>query len=536
MTRRVFLTRSSGGLWCGFPGWLLLGPLLSVGCGDDGKPGRSAPSTEEDSGTSEEDDAGMLADDAGADSGTEGTLPADLPFYRSGMRLRATLVGGADAPLALEGWHDFELDVPCAFRVATDDRVRCLPATGESYAPWPSVFADADCTQPALVHTAECGPPGPYHLVSQSGCQVRSAVHQLARVADTTTFYAKDPEGTCGEYELSDGGALYRLGDALAPTMFVAAEVQNTQGSRLTRQMYVGEDGSLESASPADDERGAEGCELRPVSGSLRCVPFARVYGDDDWWYSAEGCEGQTLAYGNRYEPSCLEPQIGIKPDFENFVCGAPAISLFRPGARTTSTVYDGSARMCIARDAASDDLLWSLYRVGESLSPEYLETVTTDAVGSGRLRLRMHHASDGQPVAYARRDGKFSYQDTLLDLSCELTPTAAHGLRCVPAPTGRYYSDDGCTQPILALPSEECGALPTAVSLSSLPDMVCGEPELQSGPQVFRVGAALPTDTQVFFGEPGFCTPGEASNTGLFAVGDAISLDSLAELVRTRE
>src|SRR5207248_3319025 len=83
----------------------------------------------------------------------DGALPdaaggAIVGPWRSGTRLRARVKDGGDGARLFVGWWDQKLGLSCSFRMATDDKLRCLPDIESG----PTYRAD-DCSMPSYVMT-----------------------------------------------------------------------------------------------------------------------------------------------------------------------------------------------------------------------------------------------------------------------------------------------------------------------------------------------------------------------------------------------
>lgn len=101
---------------------------------------------------------------------------------------------------------------PCDIRVATDGVPRCLPQRFDG-----GYFADAACTRP-LVQASQ--PPA---LVSiDTGAPARFAVHPVGAPFTDATIHVAGAAG-CAAVTRGDGVEYFALGDARAPTDFVAA-------------------------------------------------------------------------------------------------------------------------------------------------------------------------------------------------------------------------------------------------------------------------------------------------------------------------
>jgi hypothetical protein len=136
-------------------------------------------------------------------------------FEHSGSRLKANVLTAADGTTHLLGWHDTQLDVDCAFGLASDDVMRCLPSTNIVATPG---YTDSTCMHPiALQQQGGCGATVPsYAIEYTSDCTPRMAVWTVTGVGEAYYGCSFVPTG---------GYTVWVLGDTIDPSTFVAGTV-----------------------------------------------------------------------------------------------------------------------------------------------------------------------------------------------------------------------------------------------------------------------------------------------------------------------
>lgn len=447
--------------------WLLgvlsLAWLGMNGCGDDGGKGR-AP--REDAGT----DAGADAGNSGADaSDPDGRVPGEdasvkegpkafLPLYENGTRLRAVSLGEAGATeRRLLIWYDTELNTECRFERAEDGEIRCLP-WGQTLAPG---FADSACTQavfydPLVVPCADV-PTYRRESVGAGSC-AGNRVFRLERLALTEVYHESCP---AEPQVLPAGASVWRDQEVVGPERFVRA----TRRERLNEggvgvREWIGEDGSREVTQIVDGTYGA--CSAREVAeGGWRCLP-SPAYHEQPWWFADEGCSETPLAYASRVD-ECREPsKLGL--EWRSGRDGLPSVVAL--GEPVTGTVYERSLSngQCEARE--SSDLLWTLYRIEGLFDVTRLRALSETPHGSGRVR-PLHYAIDDVLLTLVPGEGGATMYDSKHDARCAAV-RHGEGRLCIPerfplAEGPLYFSDTGCSEPVLWIPHEP---LPAQVGL----------------------------------------------------------------------
>lgn len=171
--------------------------------------------------------------DAIADALTDPVADAKADANESGSRLKARRNIADDGAREFVGWYDSQLQVNCAFAMASDGSTRCLPEAvlgGQGTA----FYKDSACTQPVAWVRANCQAPK-YAIewilnACTGGSSTIAMSHYLVYAvgAQTTAsqLYSKY-SGKCSAYTgAPPADTFYALGAETPPTTFVAASEQ----------------------------------------------------------------------------------------------------------------------------------------------------------------------------------------------------------------------------------------------------------------------------------------------------------------------
>jgi hypothetical protein len=403
----------------------------------------------------------------GAAPGVGGST-ADRPFT-SGTRLRARVFDGGDGAVALYEWHDTELDMPCAFRLAVDGVVRCLPYKREARAHFTStdiVYLDGRCSSPVALFNADVALPeyvlGDPNLVP---CAPEAARHLVYRVGEELSdlpgnvYYRVGEEcHSIGSPDLSaESRKAAKLGDAVDPRIFVAAErVLAESTERLSPVEVRGADGSRERVGVWDSVKAAE---CAPLWGDgAPCVPTYVA------WYVSEFTDSactKPQAYVSRSTPfngpdgdeNCPPPEVAVHYAPSGDTCSDWTYTLYEVGPAAT-----GSYRLDHGACTPANDPEHSEFELGEPLPQGTFDSIETALVGNGRLKLEVNATHGGARLDFG--DSLLYFEDTLLGETCSPVVACNGKLLCDPEP-GRagYYSDSACTEPVILVPPSECDA-----------------------------------------------------------------------------
>jgi hypothetical protein len=442
-------------------------------------------------------------------------------FFKSGTRLKVRNLRSEGTVVGIGGLFDSLRNEPCLFWHTADGTIRCLPNVGTSYSPQADTFADSACTQPAVVTRGDCSKPAMRILADSNGCP--NATAQVYRLKPGATRYHSERDGKCSEDALSIGETIQTLGDEVSLTDFVSAKEILVGDGRLSRRVYVTEDGAAITVGATDNMLGGARCDIRPSGPTTICLPSAQV--EVDWynWYQDEQCSTTLLALASsRYR--CEKPVIGLRLDHRMDCNGWWAIAgFFEPGAPVTGKVYDDSGGACLARQTTDKDVHYSFTLVGNAVSENTIAQLNTVRSGSGRLRPSVYEAQDGFPI-----EPTFVYFDTELETECLSYRTEHDGIRCAPltrAVPSSMFGDPACTKR-LALMVQADGCAPPGYGTEEIPSECEGAPAKLS---VFRL--APPTrELFALSGENCAPAPPPEAEHQYFAIGESIPLDHLAE------
>ncbi|MFN7131999.1 MAG: hypothetical protein ACK4N5_07945 [Myxococcales bacterium] len=142
----------------------------------------------------------------------------------SGTRLKARVGVSPDGAKVFLGWHDSARNEDCSFVLATDNKLRCLPAGRPSM----GRYADANCTEPLADPGASlCGGVGPLPYIVDTRCDPArgtfTRVHQIRGKVTLSQYWVREDTGACAAR--SGGTTEYAVGRAaVAPEEFVELE------------------------------------------------------------------------------------------------------------------------------------------------------------------------------------------------------------------------------------------------------------------------------------------------------------------------
>jgi len=144
--------------------------------------------------------------------------PPDVGWQEpvAGTRLVPVFLTAEDESRQFVGWFDRLRGEDCAFELAADGQVRCLP----SEAIEATVFADATCK----TRMASACSSARYVIERESACGDRPRFHVFApgRRFRPTSAFAQTEHG-CSRVAPDDAGVYVAVGDEVPPALFVAA-------------------------------------------------------------------------------------------------------------------------------------------------------------------------------------------------------------------------------------------------------------------------------------------------------------------------
>src|SRR5262249_45662184 len=129
-------------------------------------------------------------------------------------------------------WFDRQRNEDCAFKVANDGLLRCLPLHADNA---PTSYSDPMCTTPVMYFLpARCSAPPPYSVVpySGNGCRGTYQVYQAQPQPISPTpanYYSKTVTGSCVQRAIG-AAELFAL-SSVEPSAFVAGEIVRTSAT-----------------------------------------------------------------------------------------------------------------------------------------------------------------------------------------------------------------------------------------------------------------------------------------------------------------
>jgi hypothetical protein len=369
---------------------------------------------------------------------------------QSGSRLRLVIREHDDGSSEVVELHDVERDEVCAYRLAADGRLRCLPKPV-----WTIRYLDEGCTEPVAVLVL--GGPGPapssvrsYMDVASCGERWRHEVHKLGALLELTAGTALYRLGAGGCVASASSREEDRHAEVVRPIApdELAAGLEGWGGGRIMMRHIASDDGSrwCDTATLLDRDLDDQPCEVAVgEDGAIRCLPrpaqLRHGFSDPD-------CTSEVTVV---HEESCAEepPRFAGEyvPDAE-----CTARRRFRTvGAEVTEPLYRSYGEMCEVWEPFQS---WVVLQAGPAVSPtSFAELPFTYLPGGSRLERAVR--SDGRGLILDRR----LFRDTTLDIQCGFRAAADGRDRCLPATgltsgqatAGSYFADADCTIPAAA-------------------------------------------------------------------------------------
>ncbi|HEU5056171.1 MAG TPA: hypothetical protein VFU21_06590 [Kofleriaceae bacterium] len=393
--------------------------------------------------------------DAGPGDGPDAGDPDALDCQgRSGTRIRQVIRNHADGSRQFVRLHDAELGETCAFGLAADSSLRCIPlADGSPFAAGAVMYTDPGCgTNNRIAQlTAAVGDPPPTHMQQQvaggtaDGCGAVTFNYQLGNqltIAPETTIYRKDPDDQC--VGVSAGSNPYfEIAAELAPDGLVAGTESWVGQGRIQQRRLDGEDGSrwcdIDSFRDLELETS---CSLQfGEDNSIQCLPAALGIGA---FFSTDTCGAGSELPLMVVPGSC---DSGARYALESAIAACPYRRRVRAlGAEYTDPYYQNTGT-CVAVDDGSD----TAYRVGPAMSGTSFASFTRTYIAAGGDRLERGDLDNSLGLRFFR----FQWRDTTLDLACSFQTLADESIRCIPttgsqefpvATVTSLFSDAGCT------------------------------------------------------------------------------------------
>lgn len=394
-----------------------------AGAGDGGS---GAPITPEGGAGNVAGQGGSGGAEAGAagDGNDGGEGPDVRGHFASGWRLRAIWEGAPGARRWL-GWFDVELQEVCAFQLAKDGLLRCLPLASAVG------FADAECLTPTLPSETGCEVP-PFAVERGGACHDEITAYATNRGALLGPFYGQSGD-SCLAVSAPLGSEVHSLRKVPLSTFIAALEIEGQSDDQLAISYLEGEDGSLQP-SRIFDVQGNYPCEPG-ASGPYadRCAPAHTALARADLHAYADP-ECQTLV---AIDPSCRPHSLQAVREVTYDDCSEVVVEYKQLGdpLEAHAEMPAGGAQVCGVTSAP-----FPAYAIGAVIAPSELPQLEIVDHGGGRLKARYFATAAGEMLAFK------AFYDSELDLECQSARTAL-GRRCLPASAPEsLYADPECT------------------------------------------------------------------------------------------
>jgi hypothetical protein len=380
-------------------------------------------------------------------SSDAGAPPAPAWLYQSGTRLRARVTDAGGGARRFDGWYDTQLATPCTFRRAADGVQRCVPMAQIIYGP--TFYLDAACSVPATDYVdpeaeapffATNGPlvPAPpaacgADLIAASTYDEYAVEAWRVGPAQPTTgaFFYRNDSGGCSQFPMSVS-PVYPLEPLAAAQLVGATATVETRGPSMAVKILTADDGAKAVGEAFDTTLG------RP------CFPSWVYFVTNDY-----RCWAATARTPNETPQGCGSGAVAACAD-EIFVDG----SVCGPSFHTLAAAPCGPP--------GGDG--FDFYELGAPFDPARFPSLTSELVGTGRLRLVIARPSDDDrplfvnPPFFASQDRYIpgSFFDTERQLPCDAAAFEDGTIRCLTFDTlsADIYSDPACSNPIAAQPN----------------------------------------------------------------------------------
>jgi hypothetical protein len=407
------------------------------------------------------------ASGAGGASSLEGSATessgAPAPDYASGSRIHAVLFVSGSAKL-FKTWHDTQLDTDCAFGLAEDGKVRCVPTVSLT-----TSYSDAGCTKPLLNATPCNGTPKFVGIGSSIGCPTQGpAIYRLGpklAAAPAMAYQMKDTACTA-VMQSGDGDFYEGIAKVDAQTLVEGTTTREKRSSALSVDVLRGADGSIETQGIVQTPAGYDCSLYLPfIDIPQRCWPQNVAY--QEVFFSDSACQ-TSVAFKPGYGTYCSEnpSSVEVEPSTPP-KCISQAVPAFAEiGAKSPGSVYrkDGAQGMCMANPPVEPSS--TFWTIGAAIPTTSFAELATKEEGTGPVLVRAITAATGERL----RSGVFF--DTARKATCRPERAGDGQLRCLPFTDGGSqaysFTDEMCKEPILALGS---GCTAPSIVETDLPD-----------------------------------------------------------------
>jgi hypothetical protein len=380
--------------------------------------------------------------DDGADGGSDGGgSDGNAPDVHDGDRL---VLRVADDGARVLGIYDTELEVACAFREASDGRLRCLPLvfTQQRYDAasglWlPYADGSVDCPPSYLLAV---DPPDPLECDTPAGTAVYTVGEELTEVCTATTGELC----TVTRNVPDDADArFFAAGELVPPGSFVAGEIEQGDGGRLRPRYVAGDDGSRFAWDLYDTEVATPCAFAIADDGIARCLPTSR--GPDGFAFVDGAPDPVPYRRGNL---ACLPAHVGWPAAVDAFACDPQTTALHLTGATLDEVCVQRTGDMCSAWQSFAEDApAGATFVLAGDARPSSTFVAATSMTRSdpGRLRTVQWVTDDGLEIPAGLFDDE-------LGIACAWGLAADDTWRCLPTtPTTDGDLDPATTDLTLA-------------------------------------------------------------------------------------
>jgi hypothetical protein len=381
-----------------------------------------------------------------------------------GDRLKALRLLGDDGSVLVQGdgWFDTKAAVQCEIEIASDGVRRCLPAL---YTPGVTVgtgYADAECTRPVAISSANFCPTTPirYSVVEgpeDESCQSMRRVYELGDVvgAFDEIHYLVD-DGTCTTVNTGPITDFYEVVREVPPEEFVSVDAIEVVGDRLQDVRRTLSDGATEYAEFLYDSERETLCNVFPAANGARaCVPAAyHLVGA----YKDAACTQGLTDTQSRCPLSEERRQFGRVRDYaleQPGVCGTE-FHIYEPGTGEATTYastfhWDSSSPpKCVELPASNIATI----EVGAEIPREEFPSAVVEPV---ECDSRFVAGTRLQTLGERWNDGALDtvgFYDSEMHARCRRATASDGKQRCLPGTlvtVAGYFVDAECARPAAA-------------------------------------------------------------------------------------
>jgi hypothetical protein len=374
---------------------------------------------------------GRIGFDADGWGDGEPVVPAIVPAFSGGSRIKAQIADYGGGARDVIGWHDAQLDLPCSPILAGDGSRRCLPRAASI------AYADATCSTRVGRWSNLEDPPRWAFEDEADTCELRRHLYRLGDELALQMYYSRSGETCSGPFALPSTSRLFAVGLEEPPDTFALLADTMRGTGRLRAAGWQSADGASYLTELFDSMLGTSCVPSEGMDG-MRCLP--------------SGTQPSASLFADAACTTQLAPVAGPCAASPYVVVGEPCepARIHERGAAWTGPVFERSGETCQPSSGQTD-----LTVVG----PELPVTTFVSGVASRGDQTGRIVASDWLALDGARR--RLHWRDTLrADENCG---TASGGLfpepRCIPADlvasTGDFR-DSACSLPI-ANPAYAC-------------------------------------------------------------------------------